>query len=245
MNILHAWADHGTECEALSLYGHVTRASIDPRPGAEDQLVQADGKTLPFADNTFDLAFVHPLCTKWASTTSISGDADDHEDYIPEARSEAARVADDYVVENRPEAPLDDPVVLEGGMFGLPIRYERAFETSFPCDQPPRQQTLGRETAETSPFFYSERSHAWWRSVKGLRQEHYPKEHVAKNAIPLPYIHHVCRAWLASAGEAQGVADYSDYDARMDERRAREANSSLGDYVTDGGRHLSSSGGGE
>lgn len=231
MKILHAWADHGVESEALQLYGHVTRASIDPEPGTEDQLARADGRDLPFADDTFDLAFVHPLCTKWAKMTSISGDPDDHENHIPEARAEAARVAEHYVVENRATAPLDDPVVLEGGMFGLPIRYERAFETSFRCDQPPRQQTLGQSTAETSPFFYSERSNAWWRSVKGIRRDLYPVEHVAKNALPLAYVHHVCRAWLDAAGEAQGVADYSDYDAEMDERRAREANESLTDFV--------------
>jgi hypothetical protein len=234
VRILHAWADHGTESEALSLYGEVVRASKEPRPGAEDELVPADGKRLPFSDGSFDLALVHPPCTKYAKMTQISGDKDDHENYISEARAEVERVADHYVIENRANAPLDDPVILDGLMFGLPIRYERGFETSFACEQPPRQATLGTTKAETSPFFYSERSPLWWRAVKGLRLGHYPVEHVAKNALPLAYVHHVVRAYLDEVGASQGVADYSDYDERMDERRAREQNEQL--PVADGGR---------
>jgi len=147
-------------------------------------------------------------------------------------------LGDHHVVENKPGAPLHEPTVLNGKMFGLPIAYERAFETSFPVDHPPRQQTLA---TETSSFFYSERTHAWWTAIKGIRGS-YPKEHVAKNALPMPYVDCLTRSWLQHVGEAQGCADYSDYDARMDERRAREANSSLGDYVTDGGRDLSCTG---
>jgi hypothetical protein len=55
----------------------------------------------------------------------------------------------------------------------------------------------------------------------------------------MAYVDCLIRSWLQHVGEAQGVADYSDYDARMDERRAREANSSLGDFGADGGRNRS------
>jgi hypothetical protein len=71
VKILHAWADHGAESEALSLYGHVTRASVDPRPGVEDELVVADGRRLPVADGSYDLALVHPRCTAHSEMTSI------------------------------------------------------------------------------------------------------------------------------------------------------------------------------
>jgi hypothetical protein len=114
-------------------------------------------------------------------------------------------------------------------MFNLPIKYERAFETSFELRQPPRQSTFGGEEVQTSPFFYSERSHPWWKTVKSIRGD-YPKEHVAKNALPLVYVDYILRNYLEATGAAKGVRDYSDYDAEMDERRARQANHRLTEF---------------
>jgi hypothetical protein len=227
VRILHAFADHGVESEALATYGDVTRASIDPRPNDVSDAVRADATELPFAAGTFDLALFHPPCTAYSDMPSADADA---VDMIPEARAEAARVADEWVIENKPAAPLRDPVVLDGKRFGLPVEYARAFETSFRVPEPPRQQTLG---TETSPFFFSERTAAWWRSVKGVRGD-YPKDHLAKNCLPLAYVHYLARAWLAATDRAEGVTDYSDYDERMDERRAREQNEQL--PAADGGR---------
>jgi hypothetical protein len=227
VKILHAFADHGVESEALATYGDVTRASIDPRPNNASDAVQADATELPFAADTFDLALFHPPCTAHSDMPSADSEA---LDLIPEARAEAERVADEWIVENKPAAPLRDPVVLDGKQFGLPIEYARAFETSFRVPQPPRQQSLA---TETSPFFFSERTAAWWRAVKQVRGE-YPKDHLAKNCLPAPFVHYLARAWLDATGRAQGVADYQEYDARMDERRAREQNEQL--PVADGGR---------
>ena len=230
--ILHGFADYGVEGEALSVYGDVLRATIDPKPNEVSDVIACDLSNpdeLPFEDDSFDLAVLHPPCTAYSDMP----DANKHGDaplLIEEAREIGQRVATHYVVENKPAAPLVDPVVLEGRMFGLPIKYERAFETSFPVDQPPRNGRLG-EAPETSPFFYSERSPDWWRAAKGGIRGPYPKEHLAKNSIPLPYIHHICRAWLDATAASEGVADYSDYDARMDQKRAETANSSLEEFA--------------
>lgn len=227
MKILHGFADHGAESEALSTYGTVTRATLNPVPNGHSSVVRVDLSApdeLPFHEGEFDLAFLHPPCTAYSDMPDANKDGDAPR-LVPEAREIGERYAEHYVVENKPAAPLEDPLVLEARMFGLPIKYTRAFETSFPVDQPPRNARLG-QPAETSPFFYSEKSHRWWLGVKGLRGE-YPKEHAAKNALPLSYVDHLCRGWLEATGDAQGVADYSDYDAEMDEKRAREANQSL------------------
>jgi hypothetical protein len=238
MKILYLFADRGVEAEALSTVGAVHRYTLnpDPTPFVDETTTMDLAEDEP--DETADLVVAHPPCTRWSDMPDANkhGDAPD---LIQRARELAQRLGDHYIVENKPGAPLHDPAVLHGKMFGLPIAYERAFETSFPVEHPPRQQTL---PTETSSFFYSERTHRWWKAVKGVRGE-YPKEHVAKNALPLAYVDCLTRSWLQYVGEAQGAADYSDYDARMDERRAREANSSLGDYVTDGGRNVSDNGG--
>ncbi|QGN05859.1 hypothetical protein Hrd1104_00175 [Halorhabdus sp. CBA1104] len=250
--ILHVFADYGTESEILSWYGDVVRIGIDARDLNDSEPITADAHVLKEDDNEdedededrglpikddviFDLGVFHPVCSKWAATTSISGDPDDHVNMIPSARYLADKYTDHYVIENVPKAPLRDPVVLNGKMFGLPIEYERAFETNFHVPQPPQYKRFwGRgedesETAETSSFFFTERSRKWWASVKGYLPGDYPKQHLAKNTIPAPYFHHILRAWLRLYEDENGI-DYSDYDERMEVRRRVEANRTLGEY---------------
>ena len=223
LQIAHLFADFGTEAEPLSTFGDVHRFSIAPRPNPYDVDVVEMDLTETMPEERFDLAFLHPPCTRWSDMPDV--DPEDHPDLIDRAREIGQAIADHYVIENKPKAPLRSPTILEGRMFGLPIKYERAFEASFDVPQPPRNARLS-QSAETSPFFYSERSPQWWASVKGLRGD-YPKEHVAKNALPTHYVDHIGRAWLKAINEAQGVADYQDYDAQMDARRAAEANQTL------------------
>lgn len=241
--ILHCFADYGAECEILSDYGDVVRIGIQPHdtndsePIAADAHILGEGKDwdIPIKDDvTFDLGVFHPVCSKWAYTTSISGNPDDHVDMIPSARSIAERYCDHYIIENVPRAPLEDPIVLNGRMFGLPVEYERAFETNFKVPQPPRHKQFwgqdGEENnAETSSFFFTERTRRWWGSVKGVPARRYPKQHLAKNVIPGAYIHHLCRAWL-KVYEDDTEIDYSDYDERMKKRRREAANRSLSDF---------------
>lgn len=224
--IAHLFADYGTEAEALSTYGDVHRYTLEPHDSPFCEATVQMDLVAETPDIEADLVVAHPPCTRWSDMPDV--DPEDHPDLIPRARELAEEIGEHYVIENKPAAPLETPTVLEGRMFGLPIKYERAFETSFPVPQPPRNARL-TESAETSPFFYSERSPAWWASVKGLRGD-YPKEHVAKNALPMAYVDHLARAWLAATGRAEGVADYSDYDAEMDAQRAREANQALADF---------------
>lgn len=230
--ILHGFADCGVESEALSVYGDVTRATIDPRPNDFSEAIAADlsrPDELPFEEGQFDLAVLHPPCTAYSDMPDANKNGDAPR-LIEEAREIGRRYADHYIVENKPAAPLADPVVLEGRMFGLPIKYERAFETSFPVDQPPRNGRLG-QAPETSPFFYTERSPEWWRAAKGGIAGDYPKEHIAKNSIPIPYIHHLARSWMDAIELSEGITDYSDYDAQMDKQRAEMANSSLEEFA--------------
>jgi len=73
--------------------------------------------------------------------------------------------------------------------------------------------------------------------VKGYNAKQYTKQHMAKNSIPAPYIHHICRDWLKvheeANGETDGRPDYSDYDSEMDLRRRTAANQSIYEYMDD------------
>ncbi|NUC73020.1 hypothetical protein HTZ84_11975 [Haloterrigena sp. SYSU A558-1] len=244
--ILHCFADYGTESEVLSDFGNVIRVGIDPKDTNESAPIKADAHIeekewdLPIEDGTtFDLGLFHPVCSRWAATTSISGDPDEHENMIPSARILAEKYCDHYVIENVPRAPLNDPVVLNGRMFGMPIEYERAFETSFKVPQPPREKRFlttdgSSEKAETSSFFFSERSREWWAAVKNYSPRSYPKSHIAKNAIPAPFIYYLVRVWLMVYEDEQGISegrvDYSDYNERMDIKRKSEDNRQLDEF---------------
>ncbi len=227
LQIAYCFADYGVEAEALSTIGDVHRFTIEPKENAWCSTTEEIDLMKKVPEGKFDLWFGHPMCTRYSDMPGV--EPDDHVDQIPRARELAIEMADHYVIENKPRAPLESATHLTGKMFNLPITYERAFETSFKLRQPPRQTTIGSEASQTSPFFYSERSHLWWKTVKGIRGN-YPKEHVAKNVLPLAYVDFITRNYLEASGGSKGVRDYSNYDQEMDQRRAEESNHSLSDY---------------
>lgn len=199
LRILHCFADRGVEAEALSTYGEVIRVGINARDTNASIPIKADARTLPIQDGvTFDLGVFHPPCSRWSDMTSISGDPEDHPNYIPRSRYLGEKYCDEWLIENKPGAPLRDPVKLSGKMFGIPLAYERAFETSFDVDMPPVQQPLDNEC---SPYFYSDRSREWWASAKGYTGP-YTKTALAKNAVPAAYIHWLVRQYLAATNHA-------------------------------------------
>lgn len=194
--IYHIFADVGVESEPLSAYGRVARVGLDPLDTNESEPVQADARNLPLKPGA-DLAVLHPPCQKWANQTHINGDRDDHADLIPLAREIGQKYADEYIIENVPNAPLNDPVTLEGRMFGLPITYRRAFETSFHVEQP---AMYGNLLADGGVLADHQETGGWqgsaqlWRSIKQVSGD-YPVRDLKRSGIPAPYIHYLMRWW--------------------------------------------------
>jgi hypothetical protein len=225
LTILHCFADHGTEAETLDCYGDVVRVGLDARDTNSSQPIKADANHLPFGDDVrFDFGLFHPPCTKWSDMPGANKNGD-APDLIPLAREIGQKHCDYWVIENKPRAPLENPVQLNGKMFGLPIEYERAFGSNFHIEQPPRQAFLAE--TESSSYFYSEMSREWWASVKGLNAQRYTKHALCKNSLPSMYVHHIVRSWLRASGEADGPSNYDNYDQRKDVQRAHEKNQTL------------------
>lgn len=192
--IYHIFADVGVESEALSAYGRVVRVGLDPLDTNDSEPVQADARNLPLRPGA-DLAVLHPPCQPF-SKASRGRNTDDN--LIPLAREIGEEYAEDYVIENVPQAPLNDPVQLDGRMFGLPIRYTRAFETSFHVEQPPVYGDLradGGALAQHEATGGWQGSEALWRAVKQVSGS-YPAEDLKRSGIPAPYIHYLARWWL-------------------------------------------------
>lgn len=183
----HFFADVGVESEPLSAYGEVWRYGLDPRDTPfTDHLIECDLRDLPpIPDGDFDLGLFHPPCHKWTQR-----DAEDAENLIPRARELAERYCGEWIIENQPRAPLHNPVVLDGSMFGLNVVYERAFETSYDVRQPPRHPNwkADHRVENTRPKPY-------WKSVKGVVHD-YPSRELILSGTPAAYIHYLVRPLL-------------------------------------------------
>lgn len=206
LKILHCFADVGVEAEVLTAYGEVIRVGLSPRNTNRSIPIQADANKLPFEPETFDVGLFHPECARFSEVTSISGTPEDHPNQIPLARELGQTYCEHYIIENKPVA-AEDPdglkrpdggslLTLDGRQFGIPLRYERTFETSFPVDRRPIQQPLRQEV---SPYFYADRSTEFWRALKGY-SGNYTKTAVAKNAVPRPYVDFLIREYLHHVG---------------------------------------------
>ena len=105
LQIAYCFADYGVEAEALSTIGEVHRFTIDPKDNAWCASTEAIDLMEETPDGEFDLWFGHPMCTRYSDMPGV--EPSDHIDQIPRARELAMEMADHYVIENKPRAPLE------------------------------------------------------------------------------------------------------------------------------------------
>ena len=78
----------------------------------------------------FDAIHASPPCQRYST---ITGDGrDKHPDLVAPIRELLEESGLPWVIENVPQAPLVDPVILCGSAFGLRVRRHRAFESNMP-----------------------------------------------------------------------------------------------------------------
>lgn len=226
MRIGHFFADQGAEDPCLSRYGQVIRFTKNAEENQYSEVVQCDLEWYAMQEDVqFDIGWFHPPCGgKSPMSDTGSGSREDWPDLVPLSRDIARNHCDHYVIENKPRESLDTEVVLDGHMFELGIEYERAFETSFPVEQPFKQDRI----ADTSTFFYTEWSKGEWAAVKGSSME-FSKDHLAKNTIPAAYIDYIMKHYFQHVDDEERP-DYSNYDEEMDKKRHQEANTELTEY---------------
>ncbi|MFC4405431.1 class I SAM-dependent methyltransferase [Haloarchaeobius iranensis] len=212
--ILHLYADIGVEDEVLHTYGAVTRVGIEPDTNPFSDVVQGDARNPPIT-GSFDLAVAHPPCQRFSRATA-GNNRDSHPDYIDDARRVCREYADHYIIENVPQAPLRDPVTFSGGMFGMPIHYPRAFETSFTVPEPDRSPRFRPDDGPLAD--QGKHGNAWvgtnegWRLAKGYGHD-WPARGLKRHAVPAPYLRRLLYHWLAAVegdtrSEQQGLGAY-------------------------------------
>jgi DNA (cytosine-5)-methyltransferase 1 len=85
----------------------------------------------------FDAIHAGPPCQRYSPMTGcIPGRRMEHPDHIPRLRAWLRYYGKPYVIENVPGAPLLNPVVLCGTMFGKQLYRHRLFETNFAVKPP-------------------------------------------------------------------------------------------------------------
>lgn len=124
----------------------VVGVDLDPQPHYPFEFHQADAIEYLLAHgDEFDAIHASPPCQRYSITANAH--SVQHPDLLEPTRQALIRVGKPYVIENVIGAPLIDPILLCGTMFGLSaldvdgvelqLQRHRLFETSFPIGLAP------------------------------------------------------------------------------------------------------------
>ena len=123
----------------------IVGVDINPQPRYPFEFIQDDALSFPLQG--FDFIWASPPCQVHSALSHLANPK--HEDLILQTRARLIKSGTEYVIENVPLAPLVDPIMLCGTMFGLKtgdaqLRRHRIFETSFDCFLTPNCSHNGR-----------------------------------------------------------------------------------------------------
>jgi DNA (cytosine-5)-methyltransferase 1 len=110
----------------------VLGVDIDDQPSYPFSFIRADATVFPL--DGFDLIWASPPCQAFTAYRRRPGHVRPSDNLIPQMRARLAGVDCLTIIENVGGAPLVNPVMLCGSMFGLDVRRHRYFETSFNVD---------------------------------------------------------------------------------------------------------------
>lgn len=126
-----------------------------------EKFLASDGRWYGIDD--FDAIHASPPCQAYSRTRNLKTTRSDHVDLIPATRMALIATGRPYVIENVPGAPLSNPLMLCGSMFGLGVLRHRLFECSPAIWFPPTQcNHVGR----VLPMWWKSRREALERGEK-------------------------------------------------------------------------------
>ncbi len=112
----------------------VVGVDVSPQPEYPFEFVRADA--LKFPIDGFAFVWASPPCQAFTAYKRRTAHVRPRRNLIPATRARLEAAGVPYVIENVVGAPLIDPVMLCGSMFGLDVQRHRLFETSFDVAQP-------------------------------------------------------------------------------------------------------------
>ena len=100
-----------------------------PQPRYPFKFHQGDAMTWPL--DGYDAIHASPPCQAFSQATKMQGDPSAHADLLTPTRERLTGSGASWVIENVPGAPMRADLKLCGCMFGLGVKRERWFETSW------------------------------------------------------------------------------------------------------------------
>jgi len=113
----------------------VVGVDIKPQPRYPFEFHQQDALEVlenPWHVGGFHAIHASPPCERYCALTRASGTADRHPDHLAKVRMLLRAWALPYVIENVPEAPMEDAILFCGAALGLEIVRHRLFEANWP-----------------------------------------------------------------------------------------------------------------
>jgi len=125
---LDLFCKQGGAAKGLSDAGfNITGIDKDPQPYYPFAFIQADALTYPL--DGYDFYWASPPCQAFSPASNISiGRGKKYPNLIPAIRERLLATGKPFVIENVLGAPLINPVMLCGTMFGLKVKRHRLFE---------------------------------------------------------------------------------------------------------------------
>lgn len=130
----------------------IVGSDIDPQPNFPFEFYQDDalhvldvlnagGEWNGYVASDFAVVHTSPPCQRYSSATKLHrGAPEKHPDLIGPVRDRlvqwAERTGGLWIIENVNRAPLREPIMLCGAMFGLRTYRHRKFESNFPLEAP-------------------------------------------------------------------------------------------------------------
>lgn len=128
---------------------------------------QADALT--FALDGYDAIWASPPCQAYSCALNYHRDRTRYPRLIESTRERLIATKKPYIIENVPGAPLLNPIVLCGKMFGLYVRRHRLFESNISLLSPPHPKCLHSEYLTVNGYSWRERARyrkdAWGKAM--------------------------------------------------------------------------------
>ncbi len=199
----------------------VVGVDIKPQPRYPFDFIQADALVGgPFIAEAFDAIHASPPCQRWSSKTQ---NPDDHPDLITPLRPLLERTGLPYVIENVPDAPLIDPIILCGSSFALGVERHRAFESNVPLMAPPcahGQQPKRFRLYDHGRWYQSRIVHVFgtgggkgrehWQEAMGIDWTNDTDE--LREAIPPAYTEHIGWQLLNAVRKDEAMTPHKETD---------------------------------
>jgi len=126
----------------------VVGIDIEKQPKYPFKFVQADAlEYLAKHHQEFDAIHASPPCQAYTKASKEHRkNGKEYADFLEATRALCKKVGKPYIIENVPDAPMENPVVLCGAMFGLQTYRHRQFESNLLLNVPEHPVHIAKNT---------------------------------------------------------------------------------------------------